>query len=196
MAHTRDTRRQNLAERWCGQVARRDANRIARRLYRTQVVEGVSRLDEGALLDDFVHFVPARGVMALLEPVQGTAIQRTLVPWVPYVLLYGWKTLCGIESRKALPTLLCSDVALMHLGGFNAPQVRDGVGQRGARTRQGERTPGPVCPDTLAKPIVKLNLRQLEVWFNGAMRGWAKAGGFGKQVTGMVDATDLDTTAP
>ena len=68
-----------------------------------------------------------------------------------YVLLYGLKTLFGIESMNALPPLLFSDEALMQLVGFNAQQVRQGICQRGATTRQGERTPGPICPDTLAK---------------------------------------------
>ena len=36
-----------------GEVARRDEVRIARRLYRKEVVDGVYRLDEGALLEDF-----------------------------------------------------------------------------------------------------------------------------------------------
>jgi hypothetical protein len=86
MAQTREAMSQNLAERWCWQVARRDDNRIARRLYGKQVVDGVYRLDEGALLDDFFHFLQAPGVMALLEHVHGTAIQWTMVPGVPYVL--------------------------------------------------------------------------------------------------------------
>jgi hypothetical protein len=43
----------NLAERLCWHAARRDDARVARRLYRRQVVDGVYRLDEGALLDDF-----------------------------------------------------------------------------------------------------------------------------------------------
>ncbi len=46
---------QDLAERLCCQVARRDDSHIARRLYSKQVVEGVYRLDEWALLDDFFH---------------------------------------------------------------------------------------------------------------------------------------------
>jgi len=56
---------------------------------------------------------------------------------------------------NALPSLLFSDVALMPLVGFNAQQVRDGVCQRGGTPRQGERRSGPLCPDTLAKHIVK-----------------------------------------
>src|SRR5262245_59085207 len=94
----------------------------------------------------------------------------------------------------ALPALLCSDEALMQLVGFNAQQVRQGICQRGAFTRQGERRPGPLCPATLAKNIVKCNLRDLEAVCNGAIRALAKAGVFGGKVTGIADGTDLETT--
>ena len=96
---------------------------------------------------------------------------------------------------NALPPLLCSDAARMRLVGFNAPQVRHGSCQRGATTRQGERPPGPICPDTLAKNLGKWNLRALEAVFNGAMRALARAGVFGQRVTGLADGTDLETTA-
>jgi hypothetical protein len=109
MGQTHDEITQNLAARLCWQVARRDDMRIARRLYRKQVVDGVSRLDEGALLDDFFHFLQAIAVMALLEQVHGTAIPRAMLPFVQYLLLYGLKTLFGIESMNALPGLLFSD---------------------------------------------------------------------------------------
>ena len=195
MRPTRDEITEKLAERLCWEVARRDDARVARRLYRKQVVNGVYRLDEGAVLDDFFHFLDQIGVMALLAEVCGTAIQREMVPFVQYVLLYGLKTLFGIESMNALPPLLFSDEALMQLVGFNAQQVHDGVCQRGATRRQGERTPGPISPETLANNIVKLNLRDLEQVFNGAIRALAKAGVFAKQVTGIADGTDLETTA-
>ena len=117
-----------------------------------------------------------------------------MVPFVQYLLLYGLKTLFGIESINALPALLFSDEALMQLVGFNTQQLRYGVCQRGAAKRQGERAPGPICADTLAKNIVKLNLRDLEVVFNGAIRALAKAGVFGAKVTGIADGTDLETT--
>jgi hypothetical protein len=163
-------------------------------LYRKQLVDGVYRLDEGALLDDFFHFLQAIGVMALLGEAHGAAVHRAIVPFVQYVLLYGVKTLFGIESINALPRLLFSDEALMRLVGFNAQQVRQGICQRGATKRQGERLPGPICPDTLAKNIVKWNLRNLEAVFNGAIRALAKAGVFGGKVTGIADGTDLETT--
>jgi Transposase DDE domain len=195
MKQAREEITQNLAERICWEVARRDDTRIARRLYRKQVVDGVYRLDEGALLDDFFHFLRALGVMDLLADVHGTAIQREMVPCVQYILLYGLKTLLGIESINSLPPLLLSDEAVMQLVGFNAQQVRQGVCQRGTGTRQGERAPGPICPDTLAKNIVKLNLQDLEAVFNGAIRALATGGVFGKRVTGIADGTDLETTA-
>ena len=194
MDQTREAIAQNLAERWCWQVARRDDTRVARRLYRKQLVDGVYRLDEGALLDDFLHCLQATEVMAMLEQVHGTAIQRVMIPCVQYLLLYGLKTLVGIESMHALPVLLFSDEALMQLVGFNAQQVRQGICQRGATTRQGARTPGPICPDTLAENIVKLNLRDLAAVFNGSIRALAKAGIFGAKVTGIADGTDLETT--
>jgi hypothetical protein len=194
MRQTHDEITQDLAERLRWEVARRDDSRVARRLYRKQLVDRVYRLDEGALLDDFLHFLQAIGVMALLEQVNGAAIQREMVPFVEYVLLYGVKTLLGIESINALPSLLFSDEALMQLVGFNAQQVRHGVCQRGATKRQGERAPGPICPDTLAKNLVQWNLRDLEAVFNGAIRALAQAGVFGAKVTGIADATDLETT--
>lgn len=94
----------------------------------------------------------------------------------------------------ALPRLLFSDEALMQLVGFNAPQVRPGVCQRGRTKRQGERTPGPIGPDTLANNLVQGHWRDLEALFNGVIRALAKAGVFGKRVTGMADGTDLETT--
>ena len=90
------------------------------------------------------------------------------------VLLDGLKTLFGRERMNALPALLCSDEALMPLVGFKAQHVRQGVCPRGAATRQGERTPGPISPETLANNIVKLNVRDLEGVFNGAIRALAK----------------------
>src|ERR671910_242173 len=46
---------------------------------RTQEVEGVYRLDEGAGLDEFFQFLRAVGVMTLLEEVHGAAIQREML---------------------------------------------------------------------------------------------------------------------
>ncbi|HSF32456.1 MAG TPA: hypothetical protein VLK82_18540 [Candidatus Tectomicrobia bacterium] len=109
-------------------------------------------------------------------------------------MLYRLKTLFGIESMNALPPLLFSDEALMQLVSFNAQQVRQSIRQRRATMRQSERSLGPICPDTLAKHIVTLNLRDLEAVCNGSIRALAKAGVLGAKVMGMADGTDLETT--
>jgi hypothetical protein len=44
----------------------------------------------------------------------------------------------------------------------------------------------------LAKKIVKLNVRDLEAVFNGAIRALVRI--FGQRVTGIADGTDLETT--
>jgi hypothetical protein len=76
MAQTQDATLQHLTERWCWEVACRDDTRVARRLYRKQVIDGVYRLDERALLDDCFHLLLALGVMTLLEHACGTARGR------------------------------------------------------------------------------------------------------------------------
>ena len=87
MGQTREAITQNLAERLCWQAAQRDDARVARRLYRKKVVDGVYRLDEGALLDDFFHFLRELGALDLMERVQGKAIRREMVPTVQYLSL-------------------------------------------------------------------------------------------------------------
>jgi len=74
MGQSQDEITQNLAEQMCWEVARR--------LYRKQVVDGAYRLDAGAVLDDFFHFLREVGVMPLLQDVDGTAIHREMVPCV------------------------------------------------------------------------------------------------------------------
>ncbi len=46
----------------------------------------------------------------------------------------------------------------------------------------------------MANNIIKLNLRDLECVFNGAIRALAQTGVFSKQVTGIADGTTLETT--
>jgi hypothetical protein len=194
MSQTQNEITQNLAERWCWAVARRDDSRVARRVDRKQAVDGVYRLDEGAVVDAFCHLLQRTGVMLLLEQVHGAAVQRAMVPYGQYVVRDGLQTLFGIESMHALPPWWLSDEALMPWVGFNAQPVRQGICPRGATQRQGERAPGPIGPDTLAKKIVKWHVRDLEAVFNGSLRALAHAGVVGAQVTGRADGTALETT--
>jgi hypothetical protein len=104
MQETREEISANLAERLCWQVARRDDSRVARRLYQKQVVDGVYRLDEGALLDDFFYFLHELGVVDGLGDVQSTAVQREMVPVIQYLLLYSLKTLLAFQEQRSKNT--------------------------------------------------------------------------------------------
>jgi hypothetical protein len=99
-----------------------------------------------------------------------------------------------MERLNALPALWFSDEALMPLVGCKAQHGRQEVCPRGAATRQGERTAGPISPETWAHTIVKLHVRDLECVCKGAIRALAQAKVFGATVTGMADGTDLETT--
>jgi hypothetical protein len=134
------------------------------------------------------------GVMELREDVHGAALPREMRPSVPSVWRDGVTTWFGIESLQALPPVWCRDDALMRLVGFTAPHVRQGMGQRGAATRQGARTPGPLSPEPLANQIVTRNLPDPEPVGTGALRAWAQAGVFAKQGTGRAEGTDVATT--
>jgi hypothetical protein len=127
----------NLAERLCQEAARRDDTRIARRLNRKQVIGGVYRLDEGAVMDEFFPFLEEVGALERMAQVRGKALEREMIPWVRYILFYGCKTLFGIKSLHALPEQLFSDEALMRLVGFNAHQVQHGARQRGRPSAKG-----------------------------------------------------------
>jgi hypothetical protein len=184
-----------VAERWCGDVARRDDVRLARRLDHQEGGEGVYRRDDGALLDDCFHCRRGSGVMARLETVPGTASQRARRPDVPDLVRSGLETLLGSQRLKALPALWCRDEALRQGVGVNAQPGRPGVCHRGAATRQGAREPGPIGPETRAQPSVRLTRRELASGVNGAMRALARAGVLEAQVPGLVDGLALAPTA-
>jgi hypothetical protein len=71
-------------------------------------------------MDKFFPFLEELGALERMAQVRGTALEREMIPYVRYILLYGVKTLFGIKSMNALPALLFSDEALMRLVGFNA----------------------------------------------------------------------------
>jgi hypothetical protein len=116
----------NPVERLDWRFARRDESRIARRLWKKQTADAVYSLEEGAILDECVHFLDEIGVLARWRALQGEAIRREMVAFFQYVMLYGMKTLFGIEAMNALPELLFSDEAAIRLAGFNAVQIREG----------------------------------------------------------------------
>jgi hypothetical protein len=77
----------NLVERLDWRFARRDESRIARRLWKKQAVDAISSLEEGAILDEFIHFLDEVGVLPRWQALQGDGIQREMVDFFQYVML-------------------------------------------------------------------------------------------------------------
>ena len=132
---------------------------------------------------------------AAVAGLAGDGLTRELGAFFPSVMLDGRNTVCGMEARHALPALLCSDEAALRLAGGNAVPRRDGLCQRRHAQRQGAQAPGPLCPDTWADNIVPLSLEAMAACRNGVGQDLAQAKGFARQVTGIVEGTDLETTA-
>jgi hypothetical protein len=79
--------------------------------------------------------------------------------------------------------------------GVKAQPVRPGVGQRGAATRPGPRTTGPLGPAAVADHLVTVNRRDLEAMVPHVIRALAQAGMGAATGTGIIEAPALETTA-
>jgi hypothetical protein len=169
---------------------------VARGLSRQPGVDGVDRVDEGALREDGSDVWPPLGGVEVLHDGRRTAIPRERVPVVPDVVRERLQSRFGGDRMPAVPPVLCRAAALLRRVGVHAQPVRQGVGPRRAATRQGPRTTGPIGPDPLAENLVHLHGRDLEAGCTGVSRALATGGVLAVKVTGLVDATALETTAP
>src|SRR3989440_5562778 len=133
-----------VMERLNWQLAWRDDGRVAQALYAGEEIEEMHELSEAGLLDEFFVFLEEIGMMAVVERLELSGVQRGLVPTVQFVLLYLLKVLFGGQSMNELPRWLFSNVALMELVGFNARQVEEGLTKRGDAQRKTKPKQGPL----------------------------------------------------
>src|SRR2546421_952045 len=155
-----------VMERLNWQLAWRDDGRVAQALYAGEEIEEMHELSEAGLLDEFFVFLEEMGMMAVVERLELSGVQRGLVPTVQFVLLYLLKVLFGGQSMNELPRWLFSNVALMELVGFNARQVEEGLTKRGDAQRKSKPKQGPLSAACLADNISKLSREQMESLFN------------------------------
>ena len=184
-----------VLERLNWQLARRDDKRVAQGLYAGEAIEEMHELSEAGLLDEFFVFLEQIGMMARLEQMELSGVQRVLVPTVQFVLLYLLKVLFGGQSMNELPRWLFSNVALMELVGFNARQVEEGLTKRGEAQRKTKPKQGPLTPQCLANNISKLSREQMERLFNHMVQcvvGWGLLDG---ERIAALDGSKLETPA-
>jgi hypothetical protein len=176
------------------QTARRDDQRVAQAVHAGEEVDAVHELSDAGLLDEFFAYLEALDVPALISSLAFTRVERVLIPLAQFVTLYLLKTLYGIGSMAALPTLLFSNVGLMTLVGFNAAQIATGYTRRGDDKRRTKPKRGPLSPQCLAQNICKLPASQLEAFFNGVVGQIVASGLLAGELLVALDGSKVETT--
>lgn len=191
--------RENLAESLSWRVASRDDRAVMRQVHQHRKIDALYSLSDGGLLDRFWYFLELSKVTQLLEgllpePRAKGKRQRFMIPFINWVRLYMAKVLYGIQSFRALPELLFSNVAAMVFCGFNAVQVREGICNRGDDRRQDKPKRGPVSAQALGQNIARLPVRLCEKVFNAAIKLLVAFGAISGELWGIIDPTDYETT--
>jgi len=184
-----------LFERLGWKAATRNDHIVAQVVASGGEVDAVYTLEAEGLLDSFFQFLSTVGVLAKLESFAVQAIQRERIPVPVMLLTYVVKVLMGVPSMNAVPDLLFSHEGFMNLLGFNAYLDEHGPCQRGAFRRKPEKAaPRPMCAQTLANFVAKIAAQEAEDLFNGIIRCLATAGRLAREITVILDATDIVTT--
>src|SRR3989440_6952487 len=175
------------------QVACRDDRKVGQALYAGEPIEEMHQLSDAGLLDEFFVFLKDLGMLEAFEQVSQSAVQRTLVPTVQFVLLYFLKVLLGAESMHELPRVLFSDLALMELVGFNAHQCESGLTKRGDASRTTKQKQGPLTAQCLADNICKITPEEMERLFNRMVHLLARRSFFSVNLVVALDGSKLPT---
>lgn len=184
-----------LLERLDWQTAERDDVKVAKDVAVKREADSVYRLSHGGVLDVFMVFLSQIGFIDYLTKLKPRLRKRFMVPTVTILLTYMTKTLMGIESVYALPELLFSDPAIMKVLGFNARWVEDGLCNRSHEKRHPDKEPPrPFSAQMVANFLGTLLVTQSAQFFNQAICCLSRFGVFPKEVTLVLDGTDIETT--
>jgi len=175
--------------------AQRDDAEVAKEVYSTQTMDAVYGMGDITLVDELFYYIREHlGLLDKWEKIQPNSIQRVLIPFHYYLMVYLLKIVYGICYLEPVADVLFKNQALMRLVGFNAYQIEHGSCKRGKwRLKVGEAS-APICVDTLGNNIVEIPHQTLEGIFNGAIRALASVGTFAKKITVIIDTSFLLTT--
>src|SRR5947209_7051024 len=182
-----------VQERLNWQVAWRDEGKVAQALYAGEAIDEMHHLSDAGLLDEFFVFLKELGMLGAFAQVSVTAVKRTLIRTVQFVLLYFLKVLLGGESMNELPRVLFSDLALMELVGFNAHQCENGLTKRGDASRTTKKKQGPLTAQCLADNICKITQEEMERLFNRMVQLLARRGLFSGKLVVALDGSKVPT---
>lgn len=174
--------------------ARRNDAAILEALEKGEPVDHIQGLNEAGLLDPFFDFLEKAGIFDCIKKVSALSYRRVMIPIVLLLLTYMTKILIGIPSMNALPDVLFSNVAIMRLLGFNAYLLENGLCRRGEKRRKDGCQPKPFSPQMLANFVERLMPEEVEAFFNNVIKALARFGVFPKEITAILDGSDLETT--
>ena len=173
----------------------RDDRKIAWHIHRNRQMDGIHELDDNGILDGFYEWLEEAGVIKMVKEISGCGVQRMMIPFFQYVVVYFLKVLYGIESMCSLPRLLFSNQSAMKIAGFNAHQIENRICKRGqSKAGKHKSKTGPICDDTLARNMVKVPVKVIETFFNRTVGLLTREGFFGKRISVIMDPTDIRTT--
>ena len=186
---------QALFERLHWGYAQRDDRQIADTIVNRREVDEVHNLSEGGMLDGFMAFLKECEFMNYLATMDVKDCKRLIIPVLSLMLTYIAKTIYNVDSVYALPAILFSDESVMKVLGFNARLLEDGLTHRSKEKRSSEKDqPKPFCPQMLANFMGNINVREAERFFNSAIQCLARFGVFQRELTVVIDGTDIETT--
>lgn len=176
-------------------TAQRNDAEVAKEVYNTKTMDAVHGIGDVTLVDELFYYIREHlGLLDKWEKIQPNSIQRVLIPFHYYLMVYLLKIIYGICYLEPVADVLFKNQALMKLVGFNAYQVEHGSCKRGKWRLKVGKASAPICVDTLGDNIVKIPHQTLEGIFNAAIRALASVGTFSKRITGIIDTSFLLTT--
>ena len=115
---------ENTIRKLSWRMAQRNDTKVAKTIYEKREVDGIYNLEDSGLLDGFYEWLQEWKVIEILKKISPSGINRVMVPFFQFILLYFLKTLFGIESMNSLPHLLFSNSAAMNLVGPDCGPAR------------------------------------------------------------------------
>ncbi|MDP2873042.1 MAG: hypothetical protein Q8P31_10960 [Bacillota bacterium] len=125
-------------------AASRDDAVVAAALLAGADLDGLYGLGHAQIVDLLFCWLREIGVLDLLSQLEGVGMERQMIPFETFVILYLLRCLARVPSQNALPDLLFCDEALMRRLGFNAHPVRPE--SAGCRTPAGTPSQSPLGP--------------------------------------------------
>ncbi len=193
---------ENIAERLNWHTAKKDQERIAKKLASEQEVDEIYMLGDAGLFDNFFSFLEEFGIMEILEQLAPKHRKRkSPVPFQTVLLIYLMRIVTGLRFFYQIGPVLLESQSLMRLVGFNARQVKKGTSRRSLDKSSTDwdnpkdtEIRGPVCPEFIASFIVAITAKALEKIFNQIISVLAANSFFPNKIDVILDASDIEST--